>query len=440
MEERSEEAAGSSSGSGSGSDGAAADAELRAQRLERRRASNRRAQRKYKARQRMNVSYRAVVAAMALDVASKEEQVAQLLRLNEALRARERVLERALEGNRAQYAVLSQQMDRGGRAAGGSSGEAGGGRSNSSQPGALVGGRGGPLLQAEDRLQLGSAGSVTEGGTGGQLPSSSIPERLAPQQQLQAARSLSLPLGDSVLESVLDLLQGAAPAFQPAPAEVLRSVAAGFRAFVEAWQAYEALLPGLDADAARERAVTLFSGVHELVRTTNLACLMFRYQLRCTNWDTLAAEPVPPGHWERVLLGLGGAGALSREAWLDIGEVWSLASAAAARLRAQQAAVLAEMEVVAHTARSPYTELSATLSALRLGASGERAVRYGALLGELEGSCRQEATLANVLGWGLHRLFTREQMARAAYASWPYWIESWSVVPCLAALMQRQEG
>jgi hypothetical protein len=86
-----------------------------------------------------------------------------------------------------------------------------------------------------------------------------------------------------------------------------------------------------------------------------MACPLFRYQLRCTNFDTMAAEPAPPGHSERVLVGLGGAGAVPRGAWPDIREVWALASVGAERLRAQQAAVLAELEVLAHTARSPYT-------------------------------------------------------------------------------------
>jgi hypothetical protein len=54
MEEQREEPA-ASNRSGSDDGAAAVDAELQAQRLERRRASNRRAQREYKARQKQDV-------------------------------------------------------------------------------------------------------------------------------------------------------------------------------------------------------------------------------------------------------------------------------------------------------------------------------------------------------------------------------------------------
>ena len=163
--------------------------------------------------------------------------MAQLLRLNEALRARDRVLGRALEGNRRQYEVLSQQLERASGGAGGT-GEAGRGGGGSPQRGGSEGEPWAAAAEAHPALLrlMGGAGSST--GPAGGRACTPLPghQGQAPPPRA-AARPSPLPLGDSVLEGVLDLLQGAGSAFAPAPPEVLRSVAGAFRAFVEAWQA-----------------------------------------------------------------------------------------------------------------------------------------------------------------------------------------------------------
>ncbi|GBF99748.1 hypothetical protein Rsub_12523 [Raphidocelis subcapitata] len=403
-----------------------------ATRRERRLASNREAQRRYKQRVKNST------VTMQQEVLTRSAEVSALLRTNVALRARERVLQRAIEGSGVQLAVISRQL--------GGDGPSGTDTPELPTPSAdgsggligWVGGSGGSTPpERPPHNWLGAPPSPPAAAGCAGTPELSAGAGLAdlpdlPDFPSEGAPPLPPLLSNPAAERVLERVRGSEPSLQAVPRELLEAIGDSFRRFVQAHRAAEQCA-GPDAEVAHAGALLLFRDAHELVRNANMACLLLRSQLRNINFETMAFDAPPPGHWRRVVAHAGGLEALSPEAQADVVESWRLAGSGMARLRAQQQALLRELAAL--------EEGSAPAEGGVHPQAEERQLRYAELLAELTASCGQDAALANVYGWKLSSVVGAPTLARAVASSWPFWLDAWACTEVIAQLaMERPDG
>ncbi|GBF99747.1 hypothetical protein Rsub_12522 [Raphidocelis subcapitata] len=245
-------------------DAAAADAERR---LERRRASNRQAQRKYLARKKQSLAgLHALLQACTAEVEA-------LLHDNAVLRARERVLQRAIQGNSAQLSVLSRQLA--------------GPWSNSSSVEATPEPQAQPTPWAEPAGSKAGSAAPQLSAEDGSGPSSQTAAPCAPaaagpcasggiEAQLEGAQPA--PPLESGLQSALRQLHSAGRLGLrgSVPLHIFQLIGERLGAAVVAFQAADALPPGPDAGAALAAATGLYRSLRGFVREANMTCLQLR--------------------------------------------------------------------------------------------------------------------------------------------------------------------
>jgi hypothetical protein len=257
---------------------------------------------------------------MQQEVLTRAAELAALLRTNAALRARERVLQRAIEGSGVQLAVMARQL-------GGGVSDAPSDGGSSSSVDRLS--HASPEVAAPTWLGAPPAPPAVAG-LGAALGGRPGLAGAGPPERAPAGAHQLLPPLLSDPARVLERLCGAEPLMAAVPRELLEAIGSAFRRFVAAHRAAQACR-GPGAEAAHAQALALFRTAHELVRTGNMACLLLRSQLRCTNFETMAFGSAPHGHWERVVAGAGGLAALSPEAQADLVEAWRLAGSSMVR-------------------------------------------------------------------------------------------------------------
>ncbi|KAI8464031.1 MAG: acyl CoA binding protein-domain-containing protein [Monoraphidium minutum] len=375
-------------------------------RHERRRTQNNAANRRYQQKQKQ------IFAAMRAELDAMRERLVLLLHTNVTLHARERALQRAVEGgDLALWAA--------------------GGGSEAAPPSSSW-----APVHVQQQLVLPAAAAGRQGAPqskgirGPATPPAphpaGSPAAAATAHAPPGGRGLGwavpAPSGDALLARALQRSRELVASARGTPDDVLAAIRQRFREFVAAYEAAKA-----DPTAAA-RSTELFKTLHGHVRQMFAADPSLRAQLRGVNLQTLAREAPPPAHWDAVIL----RGRLLEEftqlplhAQLEVREMVALHRGSMERLRLEQEGLLAQLLAASQELQG--AEDAVLLSPSYLDALPERHARCDDLLRALDAARRSELTLAHMLQWGGYRLTPLAAMERCYAESWPWWPDVWAL-------------